>query len=69
MRNQLRLNSIPVSTLGKKYVDFGGMFSPAAATCAYLFDRGSGHEERRVGLAALDALARLVGRRARTRAR
>jgi hypothetical protein len=22
----------PVSTLGKKYVDFGGMFTPAAAT-------------------------------------
>src|SRR3954452_7115881 len=26
------LNTIPVSTFGKKYVDFGGMFSPAAAT-------------------------------------
>src|SRR5439155_21870625 len=26
------LNSSPVSSLGKKYVDFGGMLSPAAAT-------------------------------------
>ena len=26
------MKTIPVKTLGKKYVDFGGMFSPAAAT-------------------------------------
>src|ERR1700689_1098016 len=32
-----RLNTRPVGTLGKKYVDFGGMFTPAAAisrTCS-----------------------------------
>ena len=26
------LNSIPVMTFGKKYVDFGGMLTPSAAT-------------------------------------
>ena len=52
---------MPVRTLGKKYVLFGGMLSPVAATSRTRSTGRRAHEERRLGRAGLDALARLGG--------
>ena len=51
------LKSSPVGTLGKKYVDLGGMFTPAAAICSHLLDGGRAQEEGGVVLAGEHELA------------